>query len=56
MRYKPVEVTRITVDPIKRANVAEIKTSLYVFARLLDQVQLRDACNGVGTTSPEMCR
>ena len=56
MRYKPVEVTRITVDPIKRANVAEIKTSLYVFARLLDQVHLRDACNGVGTTSPEMCR
>jgi hypothetical protein len=43
MRYKPVEVTRITVDPIKRKDVADIKTSLYVFARLLDQVHLREA-------------
>ena len=40
-RYRPVDVTRIIVDPIKRANVAEIKSSLYVFARLLDQVHLR---------------
>ena len=51
--YTPVEVTCIMVDPIKKATVNDIKTSLYTFSRLLDQVNynLKDACSGVGRTS-----
>ena len=53
---KPMDVSRVVLDGIKRSNADSIRMSLFNFANLLETVGLKELCSGLDHPSTEESR